>query len=209
MKVCVYIGRFQPFHCGHLAVLRKALTDFDRVIMVLGSCNYDRDLTKNPWEFQERVLMILGSLTKAECERIHFIKQTDTPGQNDAWVRSVVYGVERIVNIWERKLECNIDIFLTGCKKDDSSFYLDLLPWEFVPAPPHGIINATDIRAKIAGRSKFEIAYQEHGDGEWGEHLTYATRLVIKASALRAESDRLFGMVENLIPIPPYSGADL
>jgi bifunctional NMN adenylyltransferase/nudix hydrolase len=161
MKVCVYIGRFQPFHSGHLSVLKAALAQHDRVIMVLGSSNWDRDLDRNPWDFHERVMMILGSLgEKALCERVKFIRMHDYPGENDAWVKGVVHYVEQYTTRWAKLYDEKVETFLTGCKKDESSFYLDLLPWQFVPAPPHGIINATDIRKAIGGYSKFELVWQ-------------------------------------------------
>lgn len=47
----VLIGRFQPFHNGHAALLAKALETAPRVIVVLGSAFAARN-AKNPfgWE---------------------------------------------------------------------------------------------------------------------------------------------------------------
>ena len=51
--VLIYIGRFQPFHQGHLAMLQVALSKAPRVIVVLGSAGGPRT-TKNPFTAEER-----------------------------------------------------------------------------------------------------------------------------------------------------------
>lgn len=46
-KYLVFIGRFQPFHSGHKAVIDEALKRADEVIMLIGSANLPRSL-RNP-----------------------------------------------------------------------------------------------------------------------------------------------------------------
>lgn len=53
----VFIGRFQPFHNGHLHGLSNALHQADRVILLLGSAWQPRSL-HNPWTHQERENMM-------------------------------------------------------------------------------------------------------------------------------------------------------
>lgn len=57
MKQALFIGRFQPFHLGHLKVIRKALEKEDRLIIVIGSAekNHEPD---NPFTAGERFQMI-------------------------------------------------------------------------------------------------------------------------------------------------------
>jgi bifunctional NMN adenylyltransferase/nudix hydrolase len=43
----VFIGRFQPFHAGHLAVVQHALSQSDRVLLLCGSARQPRS-TRNP-----------------------------------------------------------------------------------------------------------------------------------------------------------------
>ena len=38
-RYLVFIGRFQPFHAGHKAVIDEALKRSDEVIMLIGSAN--------------------------------------------------------------------------------------------------------------------------------------------------------------------------
>ena len=63
------IGRFQPFHLGHLAALRFALSKVDKLWIGLGSSN--KPLQKNnPFSADERKEMILSSIDESMKQRI-------------------------------------------------------------------------------------------------------------------------------------------
>ncbi|HDH28034.1 MAG TPA: nicotinamide-nucleotide adenylyltransferase, partial [Euryarchaeota archaeon] len=47
------IGRFQPFHKGHLAVIKKILSEADELIIVVGSSQH-RGAVENPFSADER-----------------------------------------------------------------------------------------------------------------------------------------------------------
>ncbi|MDD4247570.1 MAG: adenylyltransferase/cytidyltransferase family protein [Methanosarcina sp.] len=56
-----FIGRFQPFHFGHLSVVRYALEHDDELIVAIGST--DKSFTtKDPFTASERFEMILAAL---------------------------------------------------------------------------------------------------------------------------------------------------
>ncbi len=55
------IGRFQPFHLGHLDALRFALSKVDKLWVGLGSSNQPL-LRNNPFSAEERKEMILSSI---------------------------------------------------------------------------------------------------------------------------------------------------
>lgn len=57
LKQALFVGRFQPFHLGHLSVIKKALETEDRLIIVIGSAeeNHEPD---NPFTAGERFQMI-------------------------------------------------------------------------------------------------------------------------------------------------------
>lgn len=44
----VFIGRFQPFHAGHLKVVQEGLKQADKLILLIGSAWQPRN-TRNPW----------------------------------------------------------------------------------------------------------------------------------------------------------------
>jgi len=63
------IGRFQPFHFGHLNALRFALSKVDKLWIGLGSSN--KPLQKNnPFSAEERNEMILSSIDESMKQRI-------------------------------------------------------------------------------------------------------------------------------------------
>ena len=57
------IGRFQPFHNGHLKIIQNLSKEFSEVIIGIGSSQYAHVL-ENPFTADERILMIKKSLEK-------------------------------------------------------------------------------------------------------------------------------------------------
>ena len=63
------IGRFQPFHFGHLEALRFALSKVDRLWLGIGSSNKPLE-KENPFSVDERKEMILSSIDESMKNRI-------------------------------------------------------------------------------------------------------------------------------------------
>jgi nicotinamide-nucleotide adenylyltransferase len=55
------VGRFQPFHLGHLEAIKDILRKNEKVIIVIGS-SQEKGTVKNPFSFKERKRMISESL---------------------------------------------------------------------------------------------------------------------------------------------------
>ena len=72
------IGRFQPFHMGHLEALRFALSKVDKLWLGLGSSNKSPE-KNNPFSAEERKEMILSSIDDSMKEKIsiYFIPDLD------------------------------------------------------------------------------------------------------------------------------------
>ena len=72
------IGRFQPFHLGHLEALQFALRKVDKLWMGLGSSNKPTE-KNNPFSAEERKEMILSSIDDSIKEKIsiYFIPDLD------------------------------------------------------------------------------------------------------------------------------------
>ena len=72
------IGRFQPFHLGHLEALQFALTKVDKLWVGLGSSNKPAE-KNNPFSAEERKEMILSSINDSIKEKIsiYFIPDLD------------------------------------------------------------------------------------------------------------------------------------
>ena len=72
------IGRFQPFHLGHLDAIQFALSKVDRLWVGLGSSNKPQE-KNNPFSAEEREEMILSSIGESIKEKIsiYFIPDLD------------------------------------------------------------------------------------------------------------------------------------
>jgi len=72
------IGRFQPFHLGHLEALQFALSKVDKLWVGLGSSNKPAE-KNNPFSAEERKTMILSSIDNSMKNKIsiYFIPDLD------------------------------------------------------------------------------------------------------------------------------------
>lgn len=152
----VYIGRFQPFHNGHLTTLMKALRMGQKVIIVLGSSNSPRTF-KNPWTSPEREIMIRNCLSATENEALEFVYVEDHLYSNEKWLLSVRSEIEKIIMTTRSSIVLSEDdyndptyrhkIALIGYNKDESSFYVKEFPdWPLIETGAH--IKETNGRGK-------------------------------------------------------------
>ena len=74
--LAVLIGRFQPFHEGHLSLLKQALDAATRVVVVIGSAFQARS-PKHPFTWGERAEMIRRALPASEQERVMIVPVRD------------------------------------------------------------------------------------------------------------------------------------
>ena len=56
-KVALFIGRFQPFHKGHLFSLKKCFEIAEKVIVGVGS-SQESETESNPWDYEIRKKMV-------------------------------------------------------------------------------------------------------------------------------------------------------
>ena len=64
VKRGLFVGRFQPFHLGHLAAIKDVLKEVDELVIVIGSAQYSHNLN-NPFTAGERLIMIRKALEEA------------------------------------------------------------------------------------------------------------------------------------------------
>ena len=57
----MFLGRFQPFHNGHDAVVRAIAPEVDELIIAVGSAQYSHTL-RDPFTAGERIMMITRAL---------------------------------------------------------------------------------------------------------------------------------------------------
>ena len=63
----VYVGRFQPFHLGHLGAIQAILKEVDELVIVIGSAQYSHK-PNNPFTAGERLVMIRSALLEAKVD---------------------------------------------------------------------------------------------------------------------------------------------
>jgi nicotinamide-nucleotide adenylyltransferase len=63
----LYVGRFQPFHLGHLDAIKEVLKSVDELVIAIGSAQYSHNLN-NPFTAGERLVMIRQALKEADVE---------------------------------------------------------------------------------------------------------------------------------------------
>jgi len=81
------IGRFQPFHNGHLNVIRHVLKECGAVIIGIGSAQYSHT-TENPFTGGERHMMISRALEANGITKYYLVPIEDV-NRYDVWVSHV------------------------------------------------------------------------------------------------------------------------
>ncbi|MGO4578601.1 bifunctional nicotinamide-nucleotide adenylyltransferase/Nudix hydroxylase [Cupriavidus sp. 2TAF22] len=153
----VYIGRFEPFHDGHFAMLRQALSQARVVIVVLGSAGGARTV-KNPFTGDERRRMIEAAVAAWDAARVpdlRFVAVRDYY-EGPRWAAAVRAAVGAVLGEFlgefpgaEPGLRAEARVGLFGHFKDASSGYLNDFPgWPLVPQPSFGQLNAADVRGQ-------------------------------------------------------------
>ncbi len=63
----LYVGRFQPFHRGHLEAVKEILSKVDELVIAIGSAQYSHNI-HNPFTAGERLVMIRRALQEAKLD---------------------------------------------------------------------------------------------------------------------------------------------
>jgi nicotinamide-nucleotide adenylyltransferase len=61
LKRGLFVGRFQPFHFGHLQAIRDVLKEVDELVIVIGSAQHSHNLD-DPFTAGERLVMVRKAL---------------------------------------------------------------------------------------------------------------------------------------------------
>jgi nicotinamide-nucleotide adenylyltransferase len=85
----LFVGRFQPFHYGHLYAIKTILEECDELVIVVGSAQMSHE-PDNPFTAGERIEMMLAALNAAEVptKRYIVIPIIDAPAHR-VWVSQV------------------------------------------------------------------------------------------------------------------------
>lgn len=98
----LFPGRFQPFHLGHLNVVKWALDRVDELIILVGSSQESHTLT-NPFTAGERIEMIRLALNEAGIPaNKYFIIPIPDILMNSVWVYHVKMYVPAFTKVFAR-----------------------------------------------------------------------------------------------------------
>lgn len=196
--LCIFIGRFQPLHVGHMHVIKTALGELHSSLLILCGMpaqdqikepeiqeKYDRNFL--PYEVRVEILKASvaqlypeikiissksairnpsdcisldssfnSSLNPDASSQICIIEPLYDLPSDETWVEQVNVIVNRILQQYLPEINRH-DIYLIGCDKDDSSYYLKLFPEYNLYLTQHfEKINATDIRLGMKQISSVE-----------------------------------------------------
>jgi len=84
----LYVGRFQPFHNGHLKIIQNESKKYEEIIIAIGSSQYDHT-EMNPFTSDERKQMIEKSLKEININnyRIELLQDIHNLSK---WVEHVI-----------------------------------------------------------------------------------------------------------------------
>lgn len=175
-RLTVYIGRFQPFHNGHVHILEQAIESSDKVLVLVGSAFKARDI-KNPFTFSERFDMINNWVVdkyKLVAEWPVVKPLRDQSYNHAKWFQTVQETVDDTICElgWKRS---EVDVAITGSDRDSSSWYLKSFPQYIndlkAPVPPGEGLSATNLRHTLfsldQGRAPYELAMDDMPVSTW------------------------------------------
>jgi nicotinamide-nucleotide adenylyltransferase len=96
----LFVGRFQPFHLGHLAVLRelRALRPESPLLVGVGTAQSSHT-PENPFTAGERIEMVLRAVEEARLEGILPVPLLDID-RHSLWVRYLVSLLPRFETVY-------------------------------------------------------------------------------------------------------------
>ncbi len=91
--IALFIGRFQPFHLGHLKVIQYASSRYQQIIIGIGSSQY-QNTAENPFSYEERKQMITQSLKEQKISNYKILSIADIHNP-PKWVDHVISIVKK------------------------------------------------------------------------------------------------------------------
>tara|TARA_Y100000294_G_C8328490_1_gene245689 strand:- start:97 stop:570 length:474 start_codon:yes stop_codon:yes gene_type:complete len=155
MKSCVFIGRFQPFHNGHLMVIKGMAKVCQRVVIVIGSAQ-ESGTDQNPYTAEQRKDMIQRTLQTEDLIPKYDIdlRQVDDCEDDGEWAEKVCKQCGEIGTVWTG------DNLVKKCFEEKG---VEVKEIKEVPG-----ISGTDIRAKMAA-----------GDESWKDQVPVDVKINI------------------------------
>jgi len=136
------IGRFQPFHLGHLDALKFALSKVEKLWIGIGSSNKPNQ-KQNPFSADERKQMILSSIDESISDRIQIFYIPDLEN-HEKWIESIDTIVPKF------------DVIFSNDELTQFLYSKHGIKVISVPFTNRDVLSGTNIRDKINSNQKWE-----------------------------------------------------
>lgn len=164
----VFIGRFQPFHHGHLKSVLSALESCEKLLIIIGSTHRARNV-RNPFTYEERRQMLIDNFLHYDGEhgtnitdRIEIEGARDYLYEDTPWMKEISALIQKYAKnhrpfdkLRDPHLENTknpepvegASISIVGFDKDHSTYYLNIFPeYGRIPIENFDNLNATPMR---------------------------------------------------------------
>ena len=138
----LFIGRFQPFHKGHLKVLQNTSIKYDKIIIGIGSSQYSHT-RDNPFTADERKIMVQMSLRKVGISNFKIILIPD--------IHNPPKWVDHVLTIFT-----DFDIVITNSKLTKSLFSKKGYSVENTPFYEKKHFSGKEIRRRMIKGERWE-----------------------------------------------------
>jgi bifunctional NMN adenylyltransferase/nudix hydrolase len=166
--VKVLIGRFQPFHSGHAALIQRALTTADLVVVLVGSAHQARSL-ENPFTADERAGVIRAWAASLPGRgQLEVLPIRDQRYNNAKWLQTADELVQGAIARAAGIPPGPHQILLTGSDRDRTTWYLKAFPqWGRDLVPEQTVegaqVSGTILRELMFGGPDMDTAERVRG----------------------------------------------
>jgi len=138
----LFIGRFQPFHKGHLEIIKNIATEYENIIIGIGSSQY-QSTVENPFSENERKEMIIESLKEEGIKNYKIVLIPD--------IHNPPKWVEHINSIIS-----DYNIVITNCPKTKKLFSKKGYEVKNTPIYNRKLLSGYIIRKKMMNKEPWE-----------------------------------------------------
>ena len=156
------IGRFQPFHLGHLDAVLFGLSRTENLFIGIGSSNKSNE-NRNPFSAKERREMIISSIEPSMAEQIKIFDIPDV-GDHEKWAfeidkivpkYDVVFTNDEFTQTLFEKREMNvIPVVLKDREKFSGTNIRNLIIedknwWDLVPQGTRNVLDSINAKERL------------------------------------------------------------
>ncbi|NWG10065.1 MAG: nicotinamide-nucleotide adenylyltransferase [Nitrososphaerales archaeon] len=144
VKSGLFIGRFQPFHKGHLKVVKDLLDRVEELVIFIGSSQYSHTMD-NPFTTGERITMVRLALNEEGIDPArYFIVPAPDVEMHSTWVSRVLSYSPRFDVVFSNEPLTRRLFVESGFKVEPIPFY------------KRTTLSATEIRKRMLSGENWE-----------------------------------------------------